>query len=143
MDVLVLDDSVACLRMHTANTTIYPPDLHDFLFPIYLARFAQNPLREVAALWNQTTDPLHSAIFDLELDEDQALISPPLLLREFEKVLCIEVASAGISLHDTAMYLDGFGVDQDWKLILSATSIRSWTWCSQGPRASTCVGSPS
>ena len=34
---------------------------------------------------------------------------PALLLREFEKVLAIEVAAAGVSLHEAATYLDGFG----------------------------------
>ena len=109
-EVLVADDAVSRLRAHAASPSLYPPDLAGSLPAVFLARFAQNPLRETAALyWTAPTEPLHSALLELELDEDQAAAPPPMLLREFEKVLSVEVAAAGVSLHEAATYLDGFG----------------------------------
>lgn len=108
--MLVVEDAVSLLRVHAAPAALYPPDLQACLPAIFLARFAQNPLRETAALyWTSPTEPLHSALLELELDEDQATAPPSLLLREFDKVLTIEVAAAGVSLHEAATYLDGFG----------------------------------
>ena len=108
--MLVAEDAVSQLRVHAASAALYPPDLQSCLPAIFLARFAQNPMRETAALyWTAPTDPLHAALLELELDEDQAAAPPTLLLREFEKVLAVEVAAAGVSLHEAATYLDGFG----------------------------------
>ena len=134
--MLVLDDAVAHLRCD-ALASVYPPDLRTVLPAIALARFAQHPLRETAALWKRTPGGRNALLEVVLSSEDETPVE--MVETELEKVLCMEVADAGVSLQESATYVDGFC--KSWREMLhSSVPLPSWSWSAEGPGVTTSGG---
>lgn len=108
-EVVIIDDAVAQLRYARDNDVYYPHALQKYKLAIYCARFFQNPLSEVAALYNNPLDPDDCDLLRLELNPYQSVIPPSFLRRVLVMEICNELVSAGLVLQDTMAYLDGYG----------------------------------
>ena len=106
-----MDDSVAHLRCYSDNDVYYPSSLNKFKLGIYCARYFQNPLREVASLYDRPADPEESTLLQLVLNPYQGNIPPNYLVKEYEKRLCMEVTTACVFLQESMSYQDGYGIE--------------------------------
>lgn len=104
-----MNDAVAHLRRACDDDVYYPASLNKYKLGIYCARYFQNPLREVASLFDRPDDPTESTLMELELNTYQSLIPPIYLVKEYEKRICMEVAEACVCIQDAMAYLDGYG----------------------------------
>ena len=104
-EVVIIDDAVAQLRFARDNDVYYPHALQKFKLAVYCARFFQNPLSEVAALYNNPLDPDDCDLLRLELNPYQSAVPPSILRR----ALVMEIVCAGLGLQDAMAYLDGYG----------------------------------
>ena len=77
-----MDDSVAHLRCYSDNDVYYPSSLNKFKLGIYCARYFQNPLREVASLYDHPANPEESTLLQLVLNPYQGNIPPNYLVKE-------------------------------------------------------------
>lgn len=108
-EVVIIDDAVAQLRFARDNDVYYPHALQKFKLAVYCARFFQNPLSEVAALYNNPLDPDDCDLLRLELNPYQSAVPPSILRRALVMEICNELVCAGLVLQDAMAYLDGYG----------------------------------
>ena len=102
--MLIIDDSVAQLRQARDDSVYYEQALDKYKHGIYMARYLQDPLREVCALDNNPTSPEESDLFQLQLHPYQSSVPTSYLRRVFTRELCSEVANAGVWLQAAMAY---------------------------------------
>lgn len=86
----------------------YEQSLTKYKHAIYLARYIQDPLREVCALDNNPINPEESDLFQLQLHPYQNSVPAMYLRRVFTRELCMEVVNAGVCLQDAMAYQDAY-----------------------------------
>lgn len=106
--MLIIDDSVAQLRQSRDDNVYYEQALDKYKHGIYMARYLQDPLREVCALDNNPTSPEESDLFQLQLHPYQSSVPTSYLRRVFTRELCSEVANAGVCIQDAMAYQDAY-----------------------------------
>ena len=107
-EVIIVNDAVAQMRFARDDDVYYPHALQQYKLAIYCARYFQNPLSEVAALYNNPLDPDDCDLLRLELNPYQSVIPPSFLRKTLVMEICNELVSAGVVLQDVMAYLDGY-----------------------------------
>ena len=107
-DQQAVNDAVAQMRFARDDDVYYPHALQQYKLAIYCARYFQNPLSEVAALYNNPLDPDDCDLLQLELNPYQSVIPPSFLRKTLVMEICNELVSAGVVLQDVMAYLDGY-----------------------------------
>ena len=99
---------MARIRVSQLSEAYSEQELRPFRLAIYLARFVQNPLREVCALDNDPIHPEDSDLFSLRLHTSQSIVPSSYLRKMFTRTLCQEVVTAGVYFQELFTYPDAY-----------------------------------
>jgi transcription elongation factor SPT6 len=106
-NVDIVDDNVAQLFGRSVRgKKEFPDTAVNLKVAIATARWAKDPLSELAYTWSAASDAgvFGTEMLFLNVHPLQRLLPKPLLLREYERVLCNVVADVGVDLYGACKY---------------------------------------
>jgi len=106
-NVDIVDDNVAQLFGRSVRGKKEFPDMAvNLKVAIATARWAKDPLGELAYTWSSASDAgvFGTEMLFLNIHPLQRLLPKPMLLREYERVLCDVTASVGVDLNGACTY---------------------------------------
>lgn len=106
-NVDIVDDNVAQLfgRSIRGNKE-YPDTAVNLKVAVATARWAKDPLCELAYTWSAASDAglFGTEMLFLNIHPLQRLLPKPMLLREYERVLCNVTAAVGVDINESCTY---------------------------------------